>query len=303
MPSYTILPQHLHGHRRHDHREGGHTAILLPNGKVLMVAVMGLRVPNVAAAELYDPASRKFTAAGAYVGRGGCDFCAPAILLADGKVLFPGQYPAQLYDPLTDSFSPSGMMITDPSAATLLTNGKVLFAGGESPGRLSSAELYDPETHTFASTGSMAWRRVWHSLTLLPNGMALAAGGETDTSGAILAGLPEAWSARSFTILQRGSFLRQVIWLRLAESMRPPSSRMGECVFTGGSSYGGIGIFLGSLASAELYTPDVLVPALHLFLFRDGEGKVRSSTPEHPTSPRLTIRATAGEILDISCTA
>ena len=76
-------------------------------------------------------------------GRGGCDFCAPATLLADGTVLFPGQYPAQIYDPVTNTFSVAGMMISDHSTAAVLLNGKVLFAGGDY-GRSSSAELYDP---------------------------------------------------------------------------------------------------------------------------------------------------------------
>ena len=87
----------------------GHTAIVLSNGKVLVVGGYGASgYPNVAAPELYDPVTGIFTAAGPYVGRGGCDFCAPATLLADGRVLFPGQYPAQLYDAVSNSFRPGG---------------------------------------------------------------------------------------------------------------------------------------------------------------------------------------------------
>src|SRR2546423_9892616 len=87
---------------------------------------------------------------------------------------------AQLYDPVSGSFSLTGRMISDQSPSTLLPNGKVLFAGGEGLGRYSSAEVYDPATGTFASTGSMAWSRVWHSLSLLRDGTVLTAGGETD---------------------------------------------------------------------------------------------------------------------------
>ena len=160
---------------------GGHTAILLLTGKVLIVGGYGVNTyPNIAPAELYDPTSGTFASAGPYVGRGGCDFCAPSVLLFDGTVLFPGQYPAQLYDPVRDAFSPSGMMIHDQSTAAALKNGQVLLAGGESLGRLADAELYTPVTRTFVSTGSMASRRVWHTLSVLPNGMVLAAGGETD---------------------------------------------------------------------------------------------------------------------------
>jgi hypothetical protein len=282
----------------------GHTAILLPNGKVLVLGGYGTNsFPDVAPAEIYDPASERFTAAGAYVARGGCDFCAPAILLADGKVLFPGQYPAQVYDPVTDSFSPSGMTISDPSAAALLTNGKVLFAGGEGNGRSSSAELYDPETHTFASTGSMAWRRVWHTLTLLPNGMVLAAGGETDScagnfcsfAGSVASAELYDPSARIFLATGDMAAAREVHTATLLND--------GRVLVTGGVSYGGIGIFRGSLDSAEVYTPDVLVPAPALVsLSRDGRGQgaiVHAGT-SHVAAP--DDPATAGEILDISCT-
>jgi hypothetical protein len=87
---------------------GWPTAILLSTGKVLVVG-------NGTSAELYDPASGTFTATGEYVGRGGCDFCAPATLLADGTVLFPGQYPAQIYDPVRNTFRVAGMMVSEES--------------------------------------------------------------------------------------------------------------------------------------------------------------------------------------------
>jgi hypothetical protein len=284
---------------------GGHTAILLPNGKVLIVGGYGTSssggsdFPNVAPAELYDPVSGKFTAAGTYVSTGACDFCAPGTLLANGTVLFPGQYPAQVYDPITDSFRRTGMMIFDHSTATLLMNGKVLFAGGESDvtGRTSRAELYDPATGAFAATGSMACGRVWHSLTLLPNGTVLTAGGESDSCGFGSVATAELYDAST------GRFLTTDNMAGPREVHTATLLNDGRVLITGGSSFGGIGLFFGSLASAELYTPAVLVPPPALISLSGtgkGQGAIFHARTSHAAAP--DDPAAIGEDLDIDCT-
>jgi N-acetylneuraminic acid mutarotase len=113
-------------------------------------------------------------------------------LLPDGKVLVAGGRSgnsafvnsAELYDPATETWSYTGSLNTPRAAhtATLLPNGKVLAAGGynlrdNSPNALNSAELYDPATGTWSSTGSLNGGRVLHTATLLPSGKVLVVDG------------------------------------------------------------------------------------------------------------------------------
>jgi N-acetylneuraminic acid mutarotase len=69
--------------------------------------------------------------------------------------------------------------------ATLLSNGKVLVAGGFSGGpATNSAELYDPASGIWEVTGSMNIARSEHTATLLVNGKVLVAGGINGTATA-----------------------------------------------------------------------------------------------------------------------
>jgi len=115
-----------------------------------------------------------------------------ATLLQDGTVLITGgatnggqTNTAEIYNPSTNTFALTlGAMSTKryASTATLLNSGKVLIAGGGST--LSSAELYNPATGTFSTTGSMTTGRNYATATLLHDGTVLIAGGVFQTGTA-----------------------------------------------------------------------------------------------------------------------
>jgi len=168
-----------------------HTATLLTNGRVLVAAGSdGFSTTN---AELYDPASGYWTNTGSLVSARQSH---TATLLPNGKVLVVGGYyatngggailsSAELYDPATGIWKATGSLETArySQTAILLTNGKVLVAGGcGSNNSLSSAELYDPATETWTNTGAMSTPRFEHTATLLPNGNVLVAGGYNVTN-------------------------------------------------------------------------------------------------------------------------
>jgi hypothetical protein len=182
---------------------GGHSATVLMNGKVLVAGGgdQGGGGTGSASAELYDPSTGAFTPTGSMtVAR----FRHTATLLQNGKVLVVGGVPAdssnpsvtaEVYDPATGSFSVTGSMTTarEEHTATLLTDGRVLIVGGESPvtgsnelQATATAEIYDPTTSLFSTTGSMAGARSSHTATLLPSGHILVAGGGDNNSTAEL---------------------------------------------------------------------------------------------------------------------
>jgi hypothetical protein len=109
-------------------------------------------------------------------------------LLLNGQVLLTGGLPVEdagsaakpveLYNPRTRTFCyTGGTAIWEIRGATLLPNGKVLVIGGLDSSPENIAQLYDPVTGRFSTTGQMNFPRDSFSATLMANGKVLIAGG------------------------------------------------------------------------------------------------------------------------------
>lgn len=131
----------------------------LPNGQILVAGGLNNSFTRLSSAEIYDPATGSFSSIAATMnaarqGPGS----AP---LPDGRVLIAGGFSgstylnsAQIYDPVSQTFSDTGSMTTArASAATApLPDGRVLVAGGQGgTGVIGSAEVFDPATGQFTS--------------------------------------------------------------------------------------------------------------------------------------------------------
>ncbi|MEI6078280.1 MAG: kelch repeat-containing protein [Verrucomicrobiota bacterium] len=136
----------------------GHTATLLPNGKVLVTGG-DAGIVSLASSEIYDPTAETWTATGALNNDRQWQ---TATLLANGKVLVAGGTTrdtnsvttslssAELYNPIYGTWVEVGPMTIARGyghTGTLLPSGQVLLTGGfdfDSSSTFSSAELYDP---------------------------------------------------------------------------------------------------------------------------------------------------------------
>ena len=175
-----------------------HTATLMQDGRVLVVGGTIRSGPGISATErveIFDPQTNSWTEASPLEFDRSSHM---AQLLDDGRVLVAGggggedgAHPgadAVLYDPMTNTWSPSGAMITPRifGQSVLLPDGRILVTGGmaikdEAQQILSaSSEIYDPATNEWTAAADLPQSRYGFSLVVVPDGQVLAVGGSRD---------------------------------------------------------------------------------------------------------------------------
>jgi hypothetical protein len=185
-----------------------HRAVPLADGRVLIIGGAASNGVVTTSCELFDPTTNTLSPTGSLtsprVGHA-------ATRLGNGKVLVSGglttyvdpvnnfvaitntaQNTAELYDPTTGQWTAvPGTMAQKRSAhtQTLLDDGRVLIAGGIRGATTStlfgtpvpiftgSCTLYDPNTNSLGSTGSLVFERGFHAASVLANGDVLLTGG------------------------------------------------------------------------------------------------------------------------------
>src|SRR5271165_502668 len=230
----------------------GHSATLLPDGRVLIAGGMRRNQDFYRSAELFDPKTGKFSATGEMlVGRVGH----VAVLLPSGKVLIAGGWighgstdEAELYDPATGKFAEISHMTMKRGRpeATLLRDGNVLITGGADGSgagtNIVSAEIFDAASLKFRSTGSMHRARLSHTATLLSDGKVLIAGGR----GSEVEASAELYDPKTGAFTETGRML--TARYKHTAGLLPD----GRVLLAGGSDDRD---WHGTLASAEIYDP------------------------------------------------
>jgi len=254
------------------------TATLLPDGRVLIVGG-GQSGPT---AELYNPPTGTFQASTANI-------LGPLVLLNTGELLDTGT--AQLYDPKTDSTTPTGHLLVNQViwAASLLANGKALVLG------TNDAEVFDPASGSFASAGlyAAALGNLLTTAITLADGRVLVLGSDPpqlfdpatssfSTTGSLFATGLYGMDLYSATLLKDGRVLvagGMGDWRTAAAVLYDPKTGTftttgsmndardahaavlladGQVLILGGDGWACSGTgcyFSGSLSSAELYYP------------------------------------------------
>ncbi|HQR36527.1 MAG TPA: kelch repeat-containing protein [Blastocatellia bacterium] len=229
--------------------------VALPNGKVLLIG--GSNGENsLRDVEQFDPVASPAVGVWNLAQQYGGGRELTATVFADGRVLVAGgaipsfisttptvQNKTQIFS-TASGWQLAGNLNTARyrHSATLLPNGQVLVAGGESAtfSSLLSAELYNPATNTWRAAAPLSLPRRLHQAVLLTNGKVLLAGGASDIGDMGSAELYDATMDRWATTGSMSIARRYHTLILLAD---------GKVLATGGETNG------AATSSAELYDP------------------------------------------------
>jgi hypothetical protein len=176
------------------HKREYHAAVRLKDGRVLIVGGAEAydsatqQYAAVAPAEVFDPATGKFSLVGSLVVP---RYAMTATLLPDGRVLVAGGVKpcpgcvqtlgdAELFDPATGQFQKTGRMAvgrdslysSTPVLAVSLPNGRVAMLGGGA----AAVEIYDPAQGGFVAARTQYPDRPGATSVPLSNGKVLRVG-------------------------------------------------------------------------------------------------------------------------------
>jgi hypothetical protein len=246
-----------------------HTATLLTTGpsagNVLIVG--GCCADNQQAlqsAELYNPSSNTFIPTGSLHGK---TLAHAATRLSDGSVLITGGTLAfgdifsltgrEIYNPNSGQFENNGLgapghlqSARQGHTSIALANGQVLIAGGWTAGDDPSrtAELYTPQSQTFAYTSNMGIGRRYHAAAVLANDSVLMVAGFNG------AGSAEVYTPDTGTFRFTENGLTEIRDFPTATSIFNTETGGDRKVLVAGGILGGTGSSNGTLL--ELYNPD-----------------------------------------------
>jgi large repetitive protein len=148
---------------------------------------------------------------------------------------------AALYDLTGNDISPTGSMVDGRAyfTLTLLEDGTVLVAGGNTAAAGTTAEIFSPKAHTFTQARGMNCAHSFHTATLLETGTVLVAGGSSSACAELYDPISGSWFVVGNTTA-----------VRFAATATPLPS--GLVLVTGGnnSSAGGT-----TTNSAEVFNP------------------------------------------------
>jgi Tol biopolymer transport system component/N-acetylneuraminic acid mutarotase len=280
----------------------GHTATLLNDGRVLVIGgcVGGEAGGTNQQVELFDPGTNNWNET-ASLGIPRCGHIASR--LGNGDVLIAGGIDpngefldsSAVYHVETGKWSSTGPLLRARGQATavLMPDGRVLVTGGltgtaGNPVTPNTAELYNPELGQWETTGSMVQARYEHTMTLLPGGLVMVAGGiNVDANQVTYLSTVEVFDTEAGN------------WMEVAALNTPRAFHTATFLADGRLLVmGGLNADEGYLASTELLEPGTpphiassasgLISKIAFVSDRDGNPGIYSVNPDGTGLARLT---------------